>query len=101
MGIDLESRLLEPIQHLGMVPTRNLPVHKDLIDENIQVPPGDHARVQRSQGSGSGVARIGEQGLPVVLPLPIELLKGVQWQEHLPSHLDLLSSFASRLRAGT
>ena len=71
-----------------MISARNLPVHQGLVDEDIQVAARHHAGIQCSQGSGRGVARIGEQGLPLVLPFPIQLLKGVQRQEDLPSHLD-------------
>ena len=72
-----------------MICARGLPIHQGLVDENIQVPPGHHTRIKGSQGSCRGVARIGEERLPILLPLPIEFLKGVQRQEDLPSHLDL------------
>ena len=54
--------------------------------QDIQPTAGGYSRVQLAQGTGSGIPRVGEQGLLFLFPQGVEPLESLKGHVHFAPH---------------
>ena len=90
VGVHAEACILQPAQAFplagGAFPRPVLGQMKG-VSKEVEASCGHHLRVQLTQGSGAGIAGIGEQGLVASGPFPIDGGKGAVGDQGFASHL--------------
>ncbi len=84
--VGLQVPLLEGLQFVP-VAVELFPLYlEDFIEEDVKGPAGDDLRFEPPQGSGTGIARVGEGVLAVLDPLPVQFLERLLRQEDFAAH---------------
>ena len=85
--IHLETGLLQPLQRCPLVDGLSITGQMQGVSEEVEPPGGHHFWIELPQGSGAGVAGVGEQGLTALVPLGVDRRKRAIRDEGLTTHL--------------
>ena len=90
VGDDLKALLGQIVQGLLVGLESHAVAPLDVEDQDVQLPLGGDFRVLLAEGTGGGVAGVGEQGLSPALPLVVQGVKDLFGHEHLAPDDEML-----------
>src|SRR5690349_18801567 len=91
MWIHPKARLLQPLERLPMSRKR-LPrtTDKKVVNKHVELAPRHQTRIELSNRTRRGIARIGKSRLALFLAFRVRLFKHVARNENLAAHFDVL-----------
>ena len=84
--VHAETRRVQPLQSCPLAGGLGVTRQVQGVGEEVEPAGGHHLRIQLAQGSGAGVAGIGEQRFTPLLPFGIDRRKGGIRDEGFSSH---------------